>query len=313
MSRHTPVLLDVCLELLGPKEGDRILDVTLGLGGHSGAFLKMTNGKATLIGIDADEENLAEARKNLSSFEKSIVFIHSNFLHLPDCLPEEQRTFDCIFADLGLSSPHIDDPARGFTFQKDVPLDMRYDRSQGMTASMLLASLDRETLARIFRESGELPRAGTLADEIIERRRSTQPVRTSGNLVEVATKVYGFKGQSFLPQLFQAIRIAVNNEIAALNHLLDLIPVLLAPGGRSAVISYHSLEDRLVKQFFRELTTGKRDLVTGATSEEAEFELLTKRAMRPDEKECRSNPRSRSACLRAIRKKNVYTHPRSLL
>ncbi len=308
--QHQPVLLAEVLAFLTPKTGDVILDATVGLGGHSAALLQAAGSDALLIGLDADSENLSLAEKTLKNRE-GVTLIHANFRSLPDCLPPDHRLFNVILADIGLSSPHLDDPSRGFSFRTDTPLDMRFDRQAGMTAAAILASLDRVSLQELFQEYGELPRSRTLADAIISRRRS-DPVRTTADLRKVVEEVYGPREALIvLPRVFQAVRIAVNDELGALKTLLRVCPGLLAPGGRFAVISFHSLEDRLVKRAFRTLVTADRDPVTGAQVSEAPYELLTPRSVRPDPKELAFNPRCRSASLRAIRLKEVYTTFRS--
>lgn len=300
---HVPVLLAETLAILAPKQGDAILDVTLGLGGHSEALLKAVGSTGLLVALDADTENIELAKKRLERraphLSTNITIIHANFSQLPDCLPKEKRVFDCILADLGLSSPHIDDPKRGFTFRTNSPLDMRFDRTEGMTAAMLLASLDEEKLLKIFWEYGELPKVRQLVDKIIQRRKEN-PVRTSSDLVDTATAIYGYKAPRMLPQIFQALRIAVNGEMEALSRFLAIAPSLLAPGGRLLVISYHSLEDSAVKSSFRSLTANTKDPLTGSVLRESEYVLLTRKAVSPGEDEMRNNPRSRSARLRAI-------------
>ena len=299
MQKHIPVLLEETLELLAPKAGDRVLDVTLGLGGHSEKLLEAIGPTGSLVALDADEENIAVARQWLRIFESQVTILHTNFGELPDCLPEHRRQFDVILADLGLSSPHIDDPKRGFMFREDAPLDMRFDRSQGMTASLLLASLDEDRLLHIFWEYGELPSVRRLVDEIIRRRRDF-PVRTSMDLVDVANKMYSYKAPKVLPQIFQALRIAVNREKEMLQKFLDVLPSLLASSGRAVIISYHSLEDTLVKSSFRLLSTDKKNALTGAVSKQASFRTLTKKPIIASEREVEQNSRSRSARLRAI-------------
>ncbi len=254
---------------------------------------------STLVALDADEENIAIASRRLETFGYRAEIIHANFSELPNCLPTDKRLFDCVLADLGLSSPHIDDPKRGFTFRTDSPLDMRFDRTEGMTAAMLLASLDEEKLLKIFWEYGEVPKVRQLVAEIIQRRKEN-PVRTSCDLISAATAIYGYKAPRMLPQIFQALRIAVNREKEALSHLLAIAPSLLAHGGRLVVISYHSLEDSAVKSSFRSLAQNTKDPLTGSVLRESEYVLLTKKAVSPGEEEMRNNPRSRSARLRAI-------------
>lgn len=235
-----------------------------------------------------------------------MYLIHANFREIPDCLPESLCTFDVILADLGLSSPHIDSPERGFSFRGEGDLDMRFDQTRGMTAAMFIASVDRVKLRDAFNEYGEIPSAHRLADALISRR-TDNPVRTSADLVEVTKEVYGYKANDHLPQIFQALRIAVNDEMGALKTLLREAPPLLKPGGRFAVMSYHSLEDRLVKQAMKALATDEKDLVTGAVSTQSGYDVLTAKPVSPGEKEISLNPRSRSARLRAIQKRLLYT------
>ncbi len=310
MHVHTPVLLSETLEILSPKSGDRILDITLGLGGHSELLLQTAGETGSLIALDADTENIALAEKKLEKFGTRVKIIHANFSELPGCLPEDRRQFDVILADLGLSSPHIDDPTRGFTFRADAPLDMRFDRTSGMTAALLIASLDEITLLSIFQGLGELPNARRFTDAIVARRKD-DPIRTSGDLVETANFIYGYKAPRYLPQIFQALRIAVNHEQEALSRFLTVLPTLLAPGGRSAVISYHSLEDGPVKTAFRELCADQKHPFTGSITTKSGFEMLSKKGVIPTAREIRENPRSRSARLRAIRKREEYTFLRT--
>ncbi len=306
MHTHTPVLLEETLELLAPKPGECALDCTLGLGGHSEAILRLTSPSGQLVGLDADTENLAAATKRLEQFGSRVHVLHANFRELPECLPLEYQTFDLILADLGLSSPHIDTAERGFTFRSDSDLDMRFDQTRGMTAAMLIASTDRITLRDIFNTYGEVPAAHRLTDALIDRR-TTKPVRRSSDLVDVTKGVYGYKAHDHLPQIFQALRIAVNDEMVVLESLLSEAPKLLKSGGRFAVISYHSLEDRLVKQAMKRLATDEKDPITGAVSKKADFEILTAKPIVPGKKEVTDNPRSRSAHLRAIRFLEGYT------
>lgn len=306
MAEHISVLLAETLSLLAPKPGDTVLDCTLGLGGHSEALLKKVLPGGALIGLDADRKNLALATKRLEPYVDAVTLIHANFREIPACLPTDRMKFDVILADLGLSSPHIDSPERGFTFRSDSDLDMRFDQTSGMTAAMFIASVDRITLRDIFNKYGEIPSAHRLTDALIERRTSN-PVRRSGDLVDVAKSVYAYKANDYLPQIFQALRIAVNDEVGALEHFLREAPLILKPGGRLAVISYHSLEDRLTKHMMKSLSTAEKDVITGSVSRDADFEILTPKPVTPSDEELQKNPRSRSARLRAIRASLLYT------
>ncbi|MBU2259009.1 16S rRNA (cytosine(1402)-N(4))-methyltransferase RsmH [Patescibacteria group bacterium] len=290
---HTPVLHSEVMNLLDPKKGEVVLDVTLGLGGHAKSFLEAIGPYGRLIGIETDEANLQQAKENLSEYGKQVTFISGNFRDLTSFdIPEA----DILFADLGLSSPHIDDPERGFTFREDAPLDMRFDRTNGMPASQLIASLDEQGLAKIFWTYGELKSGRKLARTLKE----AESVKTTFELKECVEKAVGFRAKTMLPQVFQALRIAVNDEMGSLQILLREGPMLLKEGGRMGVISFHSLEDRMVKQAFRTLATSEKDPVTGAVSQEAAFEVLTKKPVVPSDQEVEENPRARSAKLRAI-------------
>lgn len=290
--RHQSVLHSTVLELLRPLPGETVLDATLGLGGHAASFAEAIGEGGRLIGLDADAENLALARERLAHVPCSMDLRHVNFSQLPAlALPP----VDILFADLGLSSPHLDDPARGFSFRNDGPLDLRFDRTRGETARELLRRIDADTLAHLLRRYGEMKGAFRLATAIAGR-----DVPTTAGLRAIVEAVFGFRAPSLLPQIFQAIRIAVNDELGALETLLEAGPRLLAPGGRMGVISFHSLEDRLVKHVFRALCTPRRDALTGQISHPAAYTLLTPKPVVPSTEEISSNPRARSAKLRII-------------
>lgn len=299
--QHTPVLLTTVLELLKPQPGESVLDVTLGLGGHSDAFLDHTSPNGKLIGLDADQNNLTSASDRLKKYGDRFHPVHANFRELPDCLPEDHSHFDIIFGDLGLSSPHLDDATRGFSFHNDVTLDMRFDQSKGMTASELLMTAPDEDLTFIFQEYGELPKTHRFVDMILESRKN-QPIASASDFNLLIDALYGRAARDVLPQIYQALRIAVNDEIGALKHFLSVAFDLLKPGGRMGIISYHSLEDRLVKQTFRDRVTAEKDPVTGRILAAPGYALLTKKPLLPEQKELEDNPRSRSAKLRAIQK-----------
>lgn len=291
---HTSVLLRETVEFLQPKAGETALDLTTGLGGHSEAILEMTAPHGVLFAVETDEQNLAFAKKRLGKFSDRVRFLRMNFSHIADA---ELPACDMILADLGLSSPHIDIPERGFSIRFDGPLDMRFDRSSGQTAAALITSSTDEHLGKIFAEYGEFPGAFGVA----KRVRAAAP-ETTAALKKVVEEALGHKAPAILPQIFQALRMAVNDEIAALQNLLDVTPSLLKPGGRLAIISYHSLEDRLVKRKFRALSSAETDSVTGAPLSKPEFIEMTKKCIVPSAEEVTANPRSRSAKLRVIQK-----------
>lgn len=290
--RHVSVLQETVLATLRPVPGDRVLDCTLGLGGHSGAFLEAIGPTGSLVGLDADSDNLALAKERLAPYGNRADLRHLNFRHVATLT----ASFDIILADLGLSSPHLDDGERGFSFRADAPLDMRFDRTTGETAAQFLATREEAEIADTLWKYGEIRESRRLARFIKE-----VPPDTTTALAHRIERALGYNGRELLPRVFQALRIAVNDEMGALESLLAAIPALLAPGGRAGIISFHSLEDRLVKQAFRALTTPEKDPVTGRVSVPARFELLTRKALVPDGDELAENPRSRSAKFRAIR------------
>ncbi len=299
MFHHQPVLLSTVLDLLKPSPGNRVLDVTVGLGGHSSSLADAIGAHGTLICLDADEENLNIAQQRLSSKSARTIFIHSNFSCVPHCLPREERAFDCILADLGLSSPHLDDSKRGFSFKGHALLDMRYDRTGGRTAADVLNESTEAQLRSILRTYGELSHVHAIINAIVKRRKST-PFQLAEDLVAVASECFGYRTAKLLPQLFQALRIAVNDELASLEAFLVHAPLLLSLHGRLCIISYHSLEDRLVKHAFAALSSVQKHPVTGAAVTTAEYNVITKKSVCPTPEEIENNPRARSARLRVI-------------
>lgn len=289
---HDPVLLQEVVELLSPKAGEHICDVTLGLGGHSKALLEKALPGGVLIGLDADPANLKEAGLRLEQLHGTVELHHANFRDLVSVL---SSPIDILFADLGVSSPHFDDPERGFSFRNDGPLDLRFDQTTGMSAADWIDQSNQEDIAQALRDGGELRSAWSIADAIIRKK-----PRTTKQLQECVEEALGWRAPSAMSQVFQAVRIAVNGEMQALQALLAAGPRLLQPGGRFGVISYHSLEDRLTKQAFKALVTVQKDPHTGQDIETAMYRLITKKAVVPSEVEIARNPRARSAKLRVI-------------
>ncbi|MBI1812647.1 16S rRNA (cytosine(1402)-N(4))-methyltransferase RsmH [Candidatus Peregrinibacteria bacterium] len=289
--------------ILDPHPGDTVIDLTLGLGGHAAGFLERVGVTGKLIGIDADAENIRLTESRLEPWKHQTHIIHANFRDLASLdLPPA----DILFADLGLSSPHVDDPARGFTFREDGPLDLRFDRTQGNTAAKLLEDASERLLSTIFREYGELREHRRIASAIVRAiHRDGRDFSTNTSLRSLIEKTFGYRAPQLLPQIFQALRIAVNDELGALASLLEHGPSLLKPGGRMGIISYHSLEDRMVKQKFRALSTGTKDEWTGGIATPASFKLLTKKGVSPSSGEVARNPRSRSAKFRAMTKLKI--------
>ncbi|PIR52699.1 16S rRNA (cytosine(1402)-N(4))-methyltransferase [Candidatus Peregrinibacteria bacterium CG10_big_fil_rev_8_21_14_0_10_49_10] len=293
-SSHLPVLLAEVLQGLSPQKGETVLDVTLGLGGHSASFLHAIGEQGHLIGMDADAENLEQAKTLLRDAAGEKTFYHCNFCEIPHMnLP----LCDVVFADLGLSSPHLDTPSRGFSFRFQGPLDLRFDRTTGETAAELVEHSSEEQLRRLLRNYGEVQSAGALSAYMV-----LQKPKTTTALKECVEHVCGFRAKNVLPQVFQALRMAVNDELGSLRTLLQEGPALLQPGGRMGIISFHSLEDRMVKLAFRALSTPTINATTGAVTKKAPFVLLTKKGLVPTSQEIHANPRARSARLRLLQK-----------
>ena len=298
-SYHAPVMVEEVVALV--SGADQILDCTLGGGGHSEALLASGS---SVVALDRDEAAITEARKRLASYEASGRFlaIRGNFGEI-DRIPElSGRHFDAILADLGVSSHQIDADDRGFSFRPGALLDMRMDRRSTTTAAELLNTLDETELSHIFREYGDEPRANRLARQIVHRR-DRKPMHVSDDLVDAIRGAFGARmGPGDFARLFQAVRIAVNDELTMLENALPLLRDRLKPGGRLAVIAYHSGEDRLVKHTMREWSSScicpPRQLQCTCRGKSL-GKLLTKRAITAGAKETAVNPRSRSARLRA--------------
>jgi 16S rRNA (cytosine1402-N4)-methyltransferase len=301
-SYHLPVLAGEVVGIF--RNAKSVLDGTLGGGGHSEALLD--SGVERVVGIDRDPEALTAARERLEPFERAgrfraVLANYADALELPDVRRER---FDGVLLDLGVSSRQFDAAERGFTFREGAPLDMRME-GEGETAASLLNSSDERTLATIFKEYGDEPRAARLAREIA-RRRATQPFMTSDDLVRAIRGALGPRtGPADFARLFQALRIAVNDELEGLGRALPALRDHLRSGGVLAVITYHSGEDRLVKHAFREWSADcicppKQPVCT--CRGHSLGQTLTRRAVTPSDAEIARNPRARSAKLRAWRK-----------
>jgi len=291
---HESVLLTEVLSGLDPQAGDRILDLTLGLGGHASELLKKAGPKGSLVGIDADEENLQAAEMRLADYAHQCQFVHANFAQLAEL---NLGSFDIIFADLGVSSPHFDEPERGFSFRSDGPLDMRFDRTSGQTAADLIARSSASDLSKVLQEYGEVKQHGRIAEAL--KKKSPKTTREAFAAIE---EVMGHRSKGVAAQVFQALRIVVNDELGALETLLDTAPNMLNPGGRIGIIAFHSLEDRMVKNHFRDLSSVEKNETTGADIGKAPFNLIQRKAVKPSEQECEQNPRARSARLRCVKR-----------
>lgn len=287
--RHIPVMPEEVLAYLMPQPGQIIVDATVGAGGHSRRIAEQLGPNGKLIGLDQDETMLELARTRLPG---NVELIHGNFEQLRDALAGRKiAAVDGVLADLGVCSDQIDEAGRGFSFQQEGPLDMRLDPSRTETAALLLQRLDARSLADIFYEYGEERFSRRIARKIVETRERT-PIQTTGQLAELVRRSIP-RPRGKQPRIdpatrvFQALRIAVNDELGALDRLLAALPACLRPGGRAVLISFHSLEDRRVKLAFKEAAT---------------WEVLTKKPIQAGEEELRNNPRARSAKLRAARR-----------
>src|SRR5215207_9414744 len=306
---HRPVLLKESVRLLAPERGGLFVDATLGLGGHSEAILEAST-ETRVVGFDRDPEALALASERLARFGPRFRAVHSDFRESARVLAEQgERELSGVLADLGVSSLQFDSPARGFSFRHDAPLDMRMDASgDEETAAELLARLPEEEIARIIYEYGEERRSRRIARWIVERREEGRPVETTKDLADLVARAAGHKrGERIHPatRTFQALRIAVNRELEGLGEFVETSVDLLRAGGRLAVISFHSLEDRIVKRALRRLA-GQCEcdprLPRCECGARRAVEILTKRPVVPTEEEAEANPRARSAKLRACSK-----------
>ena len=306
--QHRPVLLSETLDALALRPGALVVDGTLGGGGHATALLERTAPDGKLVGLDVDDEALAEARSRLARFGGRVTLVRASFRALAQVLADLGIAHvDGVLLDLGVSSRHLDAPERGFRFASETaartPLDMRMDRRSPRTAADLLASASVEELEGWLRRYGELPGAARLARAIVEARRRA-PLRTAADLLAVirAARVGGGRRHHPATLVFQAVRIVVNDELAALEEGLEAAIEALRPGGRLAVIAYHSLEDRVVKTRLRVAERGcicpPRTPVC-ICGRRPRVRLLTRRPLAPSEAEQRANPRARSAHLRA--------------
>ena len=298
---HIPVLLNEAIELLSPHPGEVVVDCTVGLGGHSSALARQIGSTGRIIGFDLDPDNLALAAEQIHSTGVPFTPIHANFVSVPQHMDRLGVKADIVLADLGFSSTQMDDPARGFSFTEDGPLDMRLDPTATLTAAVLVNGLGESELADIIFHNGEEPLARKIARKLAQERRA-EPILTTARLARLVQEAYGSRARTSrmhpATRTFMALRIAVNDELGALRGLLEWISNsaekvgadgCLNSGARVAIISFHSLEDRMVKHAFADLA--KRGLAT----------RLTKKPVGPSETETIANPRSRSAKLRAVR------------
>jgi 16S rRNA (cytosine1402-N4)-methyltransferase len=295
---HVPVLLEETIEGLNIQPGGTYVDCTFGGGGHSKAILEKLGPAGTLFAFDQDED----ARKNLPA-DKRIIFIPHNFRHLERFLRLQQVTaVDGIMADLGVSSHQFDEAARGFSTRFDAALDMRMDQRQALTAAEVVNTYTEQQLHKLFEQYGEVTNAKTLAKKILQVRNTTS-LKTVESFKNALREIVKGNPNKYFAQVFQALRIEVNDELGALKEMLQQIPKLLKPGGRVAIITFHSLEDRLVKNFFRRGTFEEPDTNPFIQEEKvSELKIITKKPIVASQKELKQNPRSRSAKLRVAEK-----------
>jgi len=284
---HIPVLVDEVLCCLAPVSGGLYVDATLGLGGHTAAILDASAPAGRVIGFEWDPQAMRLARQRLEPYGDRVVFVDRSYADLAPALQElGMGRVDGILADLGVSSLQLDNGGRGFSFRVDAPLDMRMDPQRGMDAATLLARASEEELADIFYHFGEERQARRIAAHLCDRRKQ-QPIRTTGQLAalvaEAVPKRFHPDRIHVATKVFQGLRIAVNRELDNLHTLLRTGPEWLRPQGRFAVIAFHSLEDRMVKQAFRRDTR---------------LDVVTRKPVRPAAEEIQRNPRARSALLR---------------
>jgi 16S rRNA (cytosine1402-N4)-methyltransferase len=291
LNQHVPVLIQQVLTYLDPKEGDSYLDLTAGYGGHAGDILERTKNPTQAVLVDRDQKAIEVLEAMFA--RQGTRILHTDFLDASQQLLAEGRGFDVILSDLGVSSPHLNDASRGFAINADGPLDMRMDQRHDLTASDIVNQYSEAELSDVIKRYGEEPKARLIAQLIVKNR----PIATTTQLARIVARAWPGRSKVHpATRTFQAIRITVNDELGQLEKSLPLWVDLLNPGGRLAVISFQSLEDRLVKQTFAELSGDLYD---------AKLQLLAKHPVVANKREIAFNPRARSAKLRAVAKINT--------
>ncbi|BDR67413.1 ribosomal RNA small subunit methyltransferase H [Clostridium tetani] len=306
--KHISVLLDECIEGLNIKENGIYVDCTLGGAGHSSEILKKLSKEGKLIGIDQDEEALKAASEKLKEYE-NVLYKHSNFYHIKDILEElEVGKVDGILMDLGVSSYQLDEKSRGFSYMQNAPLDMRMNKKSSLDAYEVVNFYDESKLARIIKDYGEERFAKRISNFIVESRENKK-IETTGELVDIIKRAIPAKfrreGPHPAKRTFQAIRIEVNGELEILNKAIEDSVKSLKSGGRIAIITFHSLEDRIVKNKFKELEDPcicPKDFPICTCGKEPLVKIITRKPIDPSKEEVEINPRSRSAKLRIAEK-----------
>jgi 16S rRNA (cytosine1402-N4)-methyltransferase len=301
---HLPVLLAETIDALQPHSGGVYLDGTVGAGGHAEAILRASDPSGRLIGFDQDEQALIVARQRLAGFGERVALFHANFDQMKQVtLAQAIPLADGILLDIGVSSMQLDQAERGFSFREDAPLDMRMNQTAGQTAADLVNELGQDELAHLIYQYGEERLSRRIARAIVQAR----PIERTQQLAEVIARATpgGGRRQKIHPatRTFQALRIAVNDELGALERVLPQALKLLKPGGRLAIITFHSLEDRLVKQFFRRESQDcicPPEQLICTCDHQASIKLITKRPITATTTEIDVNPRARSAKLRVV-------------
>ncbi|HBR81067.1 MAG: Ribosomal RNA small subunit methyltransferase H [Candidatus Uhrbacteria bacterium GW2011_GWE2_45_35] len=290
MFTHTPVLLNETLEILNLRPGDNVIDGTVGLGGHAEAILEATAPNGKLLALDRDPRQIETARVRLARFGERVTFIHDSFVNLAHLTYVQGITpINAVLLDLGFSSVHVDDPTRGFSFQTEGPLDMRYDPAGDLTAAEIINTWNQEELARIFLVYGEERQAKKIAQAIV-RERKEKKIQTTLELADFIATVIPRHGKIHpATKVFQALRIVTNDELGEVEKVLPAAIEVLVPGGRLAIITFHSLEDRIVKVFCKQQNNKT-------------LKIINKHVIVPTEEETKFNPRSRSAKLRVVEK-----------
>ena len=303
---HNPVLREKVIEYLITNRSGTYIDATLGTGGHAEAILEELSERGKLLGIDRDSDSLKISKERLRRFGKKVDFFNQSYSHLPEILKSQNlEKISGVLFDLGLSSYQLENPERGFSYSIYGPLDMRFDQSEGTKALDVVNEYTAEELTRIFKEYGEERFSKKIAQAIVQNRR-IKKIETTKELKDIVKSILKTKGDiKTLSRIFQALRIEVNDELSELKNGLDAGIEALAPGGRVCVISYHSVEDRIVKNRFFELAKGctcPPDFPVCICGGKKVLKILTRKPVIPDEKEIEENPRARSAKLRVAEK-----------
>ncbi len=301
---HQPVLYQPSIDALQPHDGGRYVDATVGAGGHAFGILELSSPSGELLGLDRDENALAIASRKLEKYQSRVFLRHSSYVKMEAEVGNlGWPAVDGILMDLGLSSMQLDTPERGFSFRTDNPLDMRFDPSTGLSAADLVNTYREDEISRVLWEFGEEPKSRQIAAAIMRQR----PITTTGQLAMLVARVYGSHRGEHHPatRTFQAIRIAVNDELGGLQTTLPIAISLLKPGGRLAIITFHSLEDRMVKQFFQResrdcLCPPAQPICT--CGHKASLRMVSRKPVNPSDGEIKENPRARSARLRIAEK-----------